>query len=458
MTRTKGALNQSDTRLTDHKLVRRLLAPALVLGVAVAGGLYGHFKDQRTAEQAPAAFALTPLAPAETTTPAALPVAASLADGETLAYTDNVTIRRGDTLVAALLKAGVGQDDANAAVAAIQRFFNPRKLQVGQNISLGFTEGADSAPTLAALALEEGLDRRIFATKNGGDWSASAEEIPLVRLTMRTGGEIADSLYNSARRQNVPAATISELIRIFSYDVDFQREVKKGDTFEIYFERFAAPDGGRSKDGNILFARLTLGGKPIALYRYATRDGDVDYFHENGKSAKKTLLRTPVDGARLTSGYGYRRHPLLGYNKMHKGLDFGAAAGTPIMAAGDGVVERASVFGGYGKYVRIRHNGTYSTAYAHLSAYGKGVRPGARVKQGQIIGYVGSTGRSTGPHLHYEVLANNRQVNPLNLKLPTGRELAGQELVAFNTHLTALRTEIAAIPLPYEVAANMGEK
>lgn len=458
MGRTTGAFTRSSDGTPARRLSARLMAPALVLALAAAGGAYSHFKAQEDTPPAPATLALTPLAPADPGL-AALPVATEGAGEEgVLAYTDRVTIERGDTLVAALLKAGVGRDDANAAVAAIRPHFNPRKLQVGQSISLEFTRDVDSEPILAALALEEGLDKRIFVSRNEQGWSATAEDIPLVRMTMRGGGEITDSLYNSARRQNIPAATIAEMIRIFSYDVDFQREVRKGDSFEVYFERFASPQGTRSKNGDILFARLTLSGKPISLYRFTTAEGDVDYFHENGKSAKKTLLSTPIDGARLSSGFGYRKHPILGYNKLHKGLDFAAPSGTPIMAAGDGVVERAGVFGGYGKYVRIRHNDTYSTAYAHMSAYGKGIRTGARVKQGQIIGYVGTTGRSTGPHLHYEVMANNTQVNPRNLKLPTGKTLAGAQLAAFNTHRTSLDTEMAAIPLPYEVAAILEQK
>ena len=458
MGRTTGAFTRSSDGTPARRLSARLMAPALVLALAAAGGAYSHFKAQEDTPPAPATLALTPLAPADPGL-AALPVATEGAGEEgVLAYTDRVTIERGDTLVAALLKAGVGRDDANAAVAAIRPHFNPRKLQVGQSISLEFTRDVDSEPILAALALEEGLDKRIFVSRNEQGWSATAEDIPLVRMTMRGGGEITDSLYNSARRQNIPAATIAEMIRIFSYDVDFQREVRKGDSFEVYFERFASPQGTRSKNGDILFARLTLSGKPISLYRFTTAEGDVDYFHENGKSAKKTLLSTPIDGARLSSGFGYRKHPILGYNKLHKGLDFAAPSGTPIMAAGDGVVERAGVFGGYGKYVRIRHNDTYSTAYAHMSAYGKGIRTGARVKQGQIIGYVGTTGRSTGPHLHYEVMANNTQVNPRNLKLPTGKTLAGAQLAAFNAHRASLDTEMAAIPLPYEVAAILEQK
>jgi len=426
------------------RLARRVMAPMAVIGVAAVGGFLAH---QSAPETAVPTFAVAPIA-RDAQDP-------SLTDA---AYDNDVTIRRGDTLISALLRAGVDHLEANAVVAALKPYFNPRKLQAGQTISLHFERSQEDAATLAGLTFDQDIDRTIAAERSADGWSAEVKEVPLVRVTMRTAGEITDSLYLSAARENVPAPVVADLIRIFSYDVDFQREVQKGDKFEIYFERFASPEGRRTKEGDILYAQLTLSGKPITLYRHALADGEVDYFHENGKSAKKTLLRTPVDGARLSSGYGYRRHPILGYNKLHKGLDFAASSGTPIMAAGDGVVERASVYGGYGKYVRIRHNGTYSTAYAHLSAYGKGVRSGSRVKQGQVIGYVGSTGRSTGPHLHYEVMANGHQVNPRHLKLPTGRELTGTQLAAFNAYREALNMEIAAIPLPYEVAALMGKK
>lgn len=365
-----------------------------------------------------------------------------------------VAIRRGDTLMEALLRAGAERRDAYQAITAMSPHFDPRKLQIGQELDLTFLETADHAPELIALSLEEAIDRQVSVTRGEGEtWLGRVEDKPLQRMTMRAAGRIDSSLFLAADRQNVPPQVIVEMIRIFSFDVDFQRDIRAGDSFEIYFERFATPDGKRVREGEILFAELTMSGKSVALYRYQIPGTDkVDYFHEDGSSARRILMKTPVDGARLSSTFGARRHPILGYTRMHKGLDFAAPRGTPIMAAGDGVVERADWYGGYGRYIRIRHNGTYKTAYAHLNAFARGIRAGARVRQGQVIGYIGTTGRSTGPHLHYEVLMEGKQVNPFTLKLPTGQTLKGDALVAFSTYRGALETEIAAIPLPYDVA------
>jgi murein DD-endopeptidase MepM/ murein hydrolase activator NlpD len=231
---------------------------------------------------------------------------------------------------------------------------------------------------------------------------------------------------------------VSELIKPFSYDVDFQRDIQPGDRFEVLYERMVDEQGRAIRNGDVLAATLVVGGRSLTLYRF-----DDDWFDPNGKSVRKALLQTPIEGARLTSGFGARRHPLLGYTKMHKGVDFGAPTGTPIMAAGDGVVEKADWFSSYGKYVRIRHNGTYSTAYAHMSRIN--VRAGQKVKQGQVIGAVGTTGRSTGPHLHYEVLVNNKQVNPKSIKLPVGRTLAAAELKKFRQTVAQVEKQVASL-------------
>ena len=212
-------------------------------------------------------------------------------------------------------------------------------------------------------------------------------------------------------------------------------------------------DGKVLRPGNILYAAMTLGGTKTALYRYAD-DGFVDYFDSAGRSARKALLRTPIDGARLSSSFGMRKHPVMGYSRMHKGIDFAAGKGTPIYAAGDGIVERASRFGNFGNYIRLRHNSDYATAYGHLSRYAKGIHPGKRVKQGQVIGYVGSTGRSTGPHLHYEVLYNGKQVNPLSVKLPTGTKLAGKALAGFKAESERRYAQFVGAPTHGTVVAR----
>jgi murein DD-endopeptidase MepM/ murein hydrolase activator NlpD len=221
------------------------------------------------------------------------------------------------------------------------------------------------------------------------------------------------------------------MIRIFSFDVDFQREVRRGDGFEVLYHQAFDVNGAAVPITEIVFASMTLSKTPRPYYRYTPASGVTDYFDRRGQSVKKTLMRTPVDGARLSSGFGRRKHPILGYTKLHRGADFAAPTGTPIMAAGDGVVVSLGRNGHYGKYIQIRHNSTYSTAYAHMSAYRRGLKRGSRVRQGQTIGYVGSTGRSTGPHLHYEVLVNGKQRNPLGLKLPSGEQLRGKDLANF---------------------------
>lgn len=367
-----------------------------------------------------------------------------------------VTIRSGDTLMEVLTGAGIPRGDGHQAITAMAEVFDPRDLQVGQEITLEFEGGPDGmAGRLMSINLRESVDRDVGATRNA---EGAFEPLELVREfklnPVRAGGVIADSLYVSAKRAAVPDRIILDLIRMLSFSVDFQREIQPGDRFEVTFERYFDDEGRAVKEGQILAASLTQKDETTTYYLYEPKDdGIADYFDEKGRSVKKTLMRTPVDGARLTSRFGKRRHPILGYTRMHRGADFGAPTGTPIMAAGDGVIEKAGWHGGYGRYVRIRHNGTYKTAYAHMRRIKRGIKPGTRVKQGQIIGYVGSSGRSTGPHLHYEVIVNGRQVNPLSVKLPTGRRLKGNELARFQEQVGVLKEQIAAIPIQTEVAS-----
>ena len=252
------------------------------------------------------------------------------------------------------------------------------------------------------------------------------------RVNFLAKGVIANSLFASAQKIDVDAEVIVEFARIFGFEIDFQRDIRKNDEFQIFYERFEDDEGENFKNGNILFAYLKNSGREIKLYRYKDSKNNIGYYTPDGKSIEKALMKTPINGARLSSGYGMRKHPILGYNKLHQGTDFAARRGTPIMASGSGTVERASWFGAYGKYVRIRHNSTYKTAYAHLSKFGRNIKAGKKVRQGQIIGYVGSTGRSTGPHLHYEVLVNNKRINSQRLKLPSGKKLSKNEMENFN--------------------------
>jgi murein DD-endopeptidase MepM/ murein hydrolase activator NlpD len=212
-------------------------------------------------------------------------------------------------------------------------------------------------------------------------------------------------------------------------------------------------EGRTARPGKVLYADLTLGGNSRRIYRFVTPDGQVDYYNAKGESVRKALLRTPIDGARLTSSFGSRLHPILGYTIQHKGVDFGAASGTPIMAAGSGVVAEAGWKGGYGRYVRIRHSNGYSTAYAHMSQFGRNIKTGARVNQGEVIGYVGATGMATGPHLHYEVMQNDKQINPVSAKVPSGQKLEGRLLAAFNAEKATLEQQLAALTSGKTVAS-----
>ncbi len=355
----------------------------------------------------------------------------------------DLKLKRNSTLIEAMLKAGINARDAHNAIAALRKVDNLRKMQSGQVITVGLTDGDDAV--LQKVSYRPDVDREVFAERgDDGQYKSWASDIPLTTFAVASTGTINDSLFLSAQRSNVPTSVIVDLIRIFSWDVDFQREIRDGDKYEVYYERYRDSDGNVVKDGNILYAALTLSGTKIQLYRFQPNgEKFAEYFKPDGRSAKKMLMRTPIDGARLTSTFGMRHHPILGYNRMHKGIDFGAPRGTPIMAAGDGVVERASRWGSYGNYLRIRHNGTYSTAYGHMTAYAKGIHAGVRVHQGQIVGYVGSTGGATGPHLHYEVLVSGKQVNPLSIKLPTGYNLEGQRLAAFKAMVHERNIRIA---------------
>ena len=370
-------------------------------------------------------------------------------------YRHTIRVERGDTLAGMLARVGVSKQEANAAFAALKGHFDARRIRVGQEVELTLAPPLDAAAngqlldlTVASSPLEE-----ITVTRGPeGDYVASKHRLATNATLTRASGIIENSLFLDGEKAGVPAPVLVELIRAHSWDVDYQRDIHPGDGFEIMYERFVDSDGNTVHHGGVSYAALMLSGKKQALYRFALDNGDDGFFDPNGKSARKELLRTPVDGARLSSGFGKRRHPILGYTRMHRGVDFAAPKGTPIYAAGSGTVDTAGRNGGYGKYVRIRHNDTYSTAYAHMNGFAKGIRQGARVKQGQVIGYVGSTGSSTGPHLHYEVIRDGRQMNPTKVKMPAGPKLEGRELKRFLAHVTETDRQFASLGGSVDVA------
>ncbi|QEX24276.1 hypothetical protein FRZ61_42170 [Hypericibacter adhaerens] len=380
------------------------------------------------------------------------------------AIAQTVEVQRGDTLMTILVNAGVSHDDAYGAVDALKDLFAPRDLRPGQEIALTFSapEKQHQGPIdfqLVSLSLQPSVERDLQVTRAfDGGFQAFAIDRPLTHRNVAIQGEIQSSLFGAAESAGVPVAVITAAIKAFSYDVDFQRDIQPGDKFEFVFDQLDDEDGNLAKPGDLLYASLTLSGKVYEIYRYEMSEGFVDYFNPKGESVRKALLRTPVDGARITSGYGMRNHPLLGYSKMHKGIDFGAPTGTPIFAAGDGVITRIGPFSSYGNYIQIKHNATYATAYAHISRFAKGLHVGSRVHQGDVIAYVGATGRATGPHLHFEVLVNGSQVNPTSVKLPSGTKLAGADLkkfkaamtdmIALKEQLEAEQVQTAAAPAP----------
>ncbi len=244
---------------------------------------------------------------------------------------------------------------------------------------------------------------------------------------------ILESLYKSATKESVPANIILEFARIYGFQVDFQRDIKAKDKFQVMYEVFLDQNKEVIETGEIFFANLVLSNQDNSLY-YFDKNGSEGHYDKNGKSVKKALMKTPINGARLSSPYGMRKHPIDGYNKMHQGTDFAAPQGTPIMASGSGIIQKVGWCGGGGNCVKIKHNSTYQTVYAHMSKFAKGIKKGVRVKQGQTIGFVGSTGKSTGPHLHYEVIINGKKVNSQKLKLPSGKILKGEERKLFETH------------------------
>jgi murein DD-endopeptidase MepM/ murein hydrolase activator NlpD len=287
------------------------------------------------------------------------------------------------------------------------------------------------------------------ARNRQGEYVASTEAIGNDAKTAQasTRATLYASFYNAATEQHIAPDTILKLLRVHSYDVDFKQKVKAGDSFEMFF------DGGADDEvGELLYTSMTIDGQPRKFFRFRTPDDVVDYYDEQGNSAKKFLMRNPVKGGRYTSGFGDRRHPLLKYLRMHTGVDWAAPTGTPILAAGDGTVERVGREGGYGNYVRIRHANGFATAYGHMSRYAAGVEPGVSVKQGQIIGYVGSTGMSTGPHCHFEVLVNNNFVNPMTIQVPRGLQLTGRQLAEFERERNRIETLMQMDPVTSRVA------
>ncbi len=368
-----------------------------------------------------------------------------------------VTISDGDTLVEILTDKGAFYDDAKEIVATLKPYLPKTALKQGQKVTFALVSAIRSGkkvmvPETLELALSP--DKRLAVARDEfGEYALLIEEPQNGDAEQyQARAKIKKSLYLAARNQGIPDNIIVDMMRIHSYDVDFQREVRVGDSFEVFYgdkNTFK-----RSKSGTVLFSSLTLSGNVKNYYRFKTADDNiVDYYDDTGRSAKKFLIRNPVEGARLTSPYGMRRHPILGVRKMHTGVDLAAPRGTPIKIAGNGVVVQKGGARGYGNYIKIRHANGYVTSYAHMDGYGPGIKAGKRVRQGQIVGYVGSTGRSTGNHLHYEVRLNGKTVNPMRVKVPTGRQLTGKMLALFKQQKAKIDAMRRTAPVATRVAA-----
>jgi murein DD-endopeptidase MepM/ murein hydrolase activator NlpD len=357
------------------------------------------------------------------------------------------TVKKGDSIASILRDQGATPDEARAVALTLGPRGRDGGLKEGQKVRIlmapsGLGPTARLQPYRVIVANDTTVEA-VAALSDVGKYVAVDVQSMNTVAEAATGKDDDDddddgsgvrlyqSIYETALRNKVPAAVIEDMVRIYSYDVDFQRKVQPGDSFDVFFAGEGEGTASNEKT-EVLFASLTVGGETKKYYRFVTPDDSVvDFYDETGKSAKKFLVRKPVNNAIMRSGFGGRRHPILGYTKMHTGVDWATPYGTPIFASGNGVVEKVGWEGGYGKYVRLKHNNGYETAYGHMSAFAKGMEPGKRVRQGQVIGFVGSTGMSTGAHVHYEILVNGRFVDPMRVKLPRGRSLEGAVMAGF---------------------------
>ncbi len=356
----------------------------------------------------------------------------------------NYRIKSGDTMLKVLLELGADEHDVFTILSSMKKLFAPQSLISGSQITIKFRTKISYDPNNSQAGIERKViinsmtvfpsfeEQVIVSRSNDGIYESKKVQIKLTRQVSKFHGVIKEGLFVDGVAAGISPTSMMNMINLYGYDVDFQRDIHDGDKFEVLVESFYDEAGKKVKDGNVLFSSLTLQNRAIDIYMFKS-EGRSEYFDAKGNSVRKSLLRTPINGARVSSGFGLRRHPILGYSKMHKGTDFAAPTGTPILAAGNGTVVYMAVKGGYGNYVQIKHNSEYATAYGHASRFNKKFHLGSKVKQGDVVAYVGTTGRSTGPHLHFEVLYKGSQINPAKVKATSGIRLAGKELARFQT-------------------------
>ena len=347
----------------------------------------------------------------------------------------NYEIKKGDTIQKVLKKYKIQNSEIQTIINQYKKYSNPNKLLVGDKIDIIIKEDlSKSKSSVIKFSVPVSKSTTISITKNEENEIVSKKIITkFYKKKILSGNMIKKNLYSAAMEANIGPDTIIEFARIFGFEIDFQRDIRKNDYFKILYEKYFDEYGEYIKSGSILYAHMSVNEREITLYKFG-KDKDYGYFDINGKSVEKALMKTPINGARLSSSFGMRKHPIQGFNKMHTGTDFAAPMGTPIVASGTGIITRAKWCGGGGNCIKIKHNSTYETIYAHMKNFAKGVKAGKKVGQGQIIGYVGSTGMSTGPHLHYEVIINGKKVNSQKLKLPSGKVLKNEERTQFEIH------------------------
>ena len=432
-----------DPRQFTRRHAPRLIAGVVAFGAALTGWQVALRLDQ---PQAP------PMAPEQA---AALQHAAfTRAEAQgAFGRAENVSleVRPGETLEGAVQRAGVAPEEARQVVTTLARAMDTVKIKAGLDFDAAVVRsGAGGHARLVGLSMRTGPATAVTVSRTfDGALRLRAMEEKVTDETTVADGEIKGSLYESAAALGATPGITAQVAKLFAHKLDFQRDIQPGDDFRLVFDRKVTESGRTIETGELEYAEL----RGVKFYRFERDGGGAEYFDEHGKNIRGFLLRTPVDGARLTSKFGMRRHPILGYARAHQGVDFGAGTGTPVLAAGDGVVVKASRWAGYGNWLQIRHSGGWDTGYAHLSRYAKGVRPGVKVRQGQVVAYVGSTGMSTGPHLHYEVWQRGKRVNPVGAKVPQGSILAGAELARFKAEKAHVERLLAQGPAPARVVA-----
>lgn len=348
----------------------------------------------------------------------------------------NNLLKKGQSFYQLLRSYDISASTINLLIQSVNPYYNLKKIKVGQAIDIIFDKSQFYGFSYKINEIKE-----MQLIKNGESFDAYIYEKVYKKNLNYKEVKISRNLYIDSEQEGLPKQVFIDLVKILSFSIDFQRDIRKNTTFKIMYEELYDYKNNIIKVGKIIYSKvLSLNNNDLEMFYFKTKNTYGEYYDLEGKSIRKTLMRTPIDGARISSKFGKRRHPILGYNKMHKGLDFAARSGTPIFAAGDGVIERANFYGGYGRYVRIKHNAEYKTAYAHLSKFAKNIKRGYRVKQGSTIGFVGTSGKSTGPHLHYEVIFNNKQINPYNLRMPEIEALNKDNLNSFELEKSKILT------------------